>query len=172
MQPGTPAAGVAAAEEAMIRATWRLSLSTSCRRMAKLENHPLRQCWRQSYCSRATNTTLPLPFALAFVGAGRRGSKTGRAADGRVGWRRRRTSSRGNMLLLLFAGRRHRVESCGRRQIDLSLHVELLKLVVVPVAVERGKQLGVLDEGLHVDVFLVELTKKLEDKVEIRQLLT
>jgi hypothetical protein len=73
------------------------------------------------------------------------------------------------MLLMLFAGRRRHIESSGGCRIDRSLYIELLKLEVVPVVVERGQELGALDEGLHVVVFLAELMNKLEDEVVIRQ---
>jgi hypothetical protein len=73
------------------------------------------------------------------------------------------------MLLMLFAGQRRHIESYGGCRIDRSLYIELLKLEVVPVVVERGQELGALDEGLHVVVFLAELMNKLEDEVVIRQ---
>jgi hypothetical protein len=85
----------------------------------------------------------------------------GRFADGHVGWRRHRRSNRGNVLLLLLAGGRCHTNSYSVRRIGLSLHVELLQLEVIPNGMEKGQRLGVLDEGLHVVVLLVEHTKKL-----------
>jgi hypothetical protein len=64
------------------------------------------------------------------------------------------------------------MECCGGRWIDFSLHVKPLQLEVIPDGMEIEQLLCAIDEGLHVVVILAEPTKKLEDKVAIRQLLT
>jgi hypothetical protein len=90
-----------------------------------------------------TTLALPLPFALAFAGVRRRGNGTRGATGGYIGWRRCRRSSWGSMLL------------------EVAIN-----------GMERGQWLGVLDEGLHVVILLVEPMKKFEDEVMVRQLLT
>jgi hypothetical protein len=64
---------VAAAEKIVVRATWRWSPSTGCRRMARLERHPLTGADARGGVARSWATTstvdhvLPFPLSLPLL---------------------------------------------------------------------------------------------------------